>query len=202
VSAFGISGTNAHLILEEAERAETPTRNEVSPGARLFALSGRGEAAVRGQAARLARHLDEDVALSDVAHTLARHRSHFEQRAAIVAGDRDELRSRLDALAAGHLPLAPIRAEPTGKVAFVFAGHGGQWPGMGLELAAESEAFREELARIDEAVRRQVGWSVLDVLRAPEEFAPFDRTEFLQPVLFAVNPWPPPGARSGSARTP
>uniref|UniRef100_A0AAU3HPU5 SDR family NAD(P)-dependent oxidoreductase n=1 Tax=Streptomyces sp. NBC_01393 TaxID=2903851 RepID=A0AAU3HPU5_9ACTN len=187
VSAFGISGTNAHLIVEEAERAEAPTRNEVSPGARLFALSGRGEAAVRGQAARLARHLDEDVALPDVAHTLARHRSHFEQRAAIVAGDRDELRSRLDALATGHMPLAPIRAEQTGKVALVFAGHGGQWPGMGLELAAESEAFREELARIDEAVRRQVGWSVLDVLRAPEEFAPFDRTEFLQPVLFAVN---------------
>ncbi|MER5398235.1 SDR family NAD(P)-dependent oxidoreductase [Streptomyces sp. NPDC002599] len=187
VSAFGISGTNAHLIVEEAERAEAPTRSDIVPGARLFALSGRGEAAVRGQAARLARHLDEDVSLSDVAHTLARHRSHFEQRAAIVAGDRDELRSRLDALATGHLPPASIRAEQTGKVAFVFAGHGGQWPGMGVELAAESEAFREELARIDEAVRGQVGWSVLDVLRAPEEFAPFGRTEFLQPVLFAVN---------------
>ncbi|MGQ4375226.1 SDR family NAD(P)-dependent oxidoreductase [Streptomyces sp. SAS_267] len=187
VSAFGISGTNAHLIVEEAERAEVPKRDEITPGATLFALSGRGEAAVRGQAARLARHLDEDVALPDVAHTLARHRSHFEQRAAIVAGDRDELRSRLDVLATGKTPLAPIRAEQTGKVAFVFAGHGGQWPGMGVELAAESEAFREELTRIDEAVSRQVGWSVLDVLRAPEEFAPFDRTEYLQPVLFAVN---------------
>ncbi|MGW3818685.1 SDR family NAD(P)-dependent oxidoreductase [Streptomyces sp. NPDC005046] len=187
VSAFGISGTNAHLIVEEADPAEGLPEDETAPGKRLFALSGRSEAAVRGQAARLARHLDEDVALPDIAHTLARHRSHFERRAGIVAADRDELRSRLDALAAGRMPLAPPRAERTGKVAFVFAGHGGQWPGMGVELAAESEAFREELARIDEAVHRQVGWSVLNVLRAPEEFAPLDRTEFLQPVLFAVN---------------
>ncbi|MFF2367919.1 SDR family NAD(P)-dependent oxidoreductase [Streptomyces sp. NPDC058122] len=187
VSAFGISGTNAHLIVEEATPPVIPPVNETAPGARLFVLSGRGEAAVRGQAARLARHLDEHVDLPDIAHTLARHRSHFEHRAAIVTGDRDELRSRLDALAAGRTPLAPARVEHTGKVAFVFAGHGGQRPGMGMELAAESPAFREELARIDDAVRRQVGWSVLDVLRAPEEFAPLDRTEYLQPVLFAVN---------------
>ncbi|MET9902384.1 SDR family NAD(P)-dependent oxidoreductase [Streptomyces sp. NPDC006446] len=187
VSAFGISGTNAHLIVEEAEPAEVPPQDETAPGKRLFALSGRGEAAVRGQAARLARYLDEDVALPDVAHTLAHHRSHFERRAGVVAGDRDELRSRLDALATGRTPLAPPSAERTGKVAFVFAGHGGQWPGMGVELASESPAFHEELARIDEAVRRHVGWSVVDVLRAPEEFAPFDRTEYLQPVLFAVN---------------
>ncbi|WRZ88279.1 SDR family NAD(P)-dependent oxidoreductase [Streptomyces sp. NBC_01007] len=188
VSAFGISGTNAHLIVEEAEPAEILPEKETAPGKRLFALSGRGEAAVRGQAARLARYLDQDdVALPDVAHTLAHHRSHFERRAGIVAGDRDELRARLGALATGRVPLAPPRAEQTGKVAFVFAGHGGQWPGMGVELAAESEAFREELARIDEAVHRHVGWSVLNVLAAPEEFAPFDRTEFLQPVLFAVN---------------
>lgn len=188
VSAFGISGTNAHLIVEEAEPAEVLPQDEPAPVKRLFALSGRSEAAVREQAARLARYLDQDdVALPDVAHTLAHHRSHFERRAGIVAGDRDELRARLDALATGRLPLAPPRTEQTGKVAFVFAGHGGQWPGMGLELAAESEAFREEMARIDEALRRHVGWSVLNVLAAPEEFAPLDRTEYLQPVLFAVN---------------
>ncbi|WP_107065699.1 type I polyketide synthase [Streptomyces aureus] len=187
VSAFGISGTNAHLIVEEAEPAEVPATPETAPGALLFPLSGRSEAAVRGQAARLARRLEEDVDLTDVAHTLGRHRSHFERRVAIVAGDRTELRARLDALATGRMPLPPSRAEHTGKTAFVFAGHGGQWPGMGVQLAGQSEAFGEELARIDEAVRRHAGWSVLDVLRAPEEHAPFDRTEFLQPVLFAVN---------------
>lgn len=192
VSAFGISGTNAHVIVEEAPPVEKAGgKDEVPPGKRLFVLSGRSEAALRGQAARLADHLTEeageDLALLDVAHTLARHRSHFERRAALVAGDRDELLLRLDALASGRAPLAAPRDDGTGKVAFVFAGHGGQWPGMGVELMAGSDAFREELVRIDEAVRRRVGWSVLNALRAPEEFAPLGRTEFLQPVLFAVN---------------
>ncbi|MEU7055958.1 SDR family NAD(P)-dependent oxidoreductase [Streptomyces sp. NPDC046197] len=187
ISAFGISGTNAHVVVEEAPRTPTASTPEPSPGKRLFVLSGRTEAALRGQAARLARHLSGNTALPDIAHTLARHRSHFEWRTAVAADDRDELRGALEALGTGRAPLAPPRADPTGKVAFVFSGHGGQWPGMGLELAAGSDAFREELARIDEAVRRHVGWSVLNVLRAPEEFSPLDRTEYLQPVLFAVN---------------
>ncbi|MEU1187205.1 SDR family NAD(P)-dependent oxidoreductase [Streptomyces sp. NPDC005859] len=190
VSAFGISGTNAHVIVEEAPAAERPDprpEDEVVPGAQLFVLSGRTETALRGQAARLAAYVTEDTALPDLAHTLARHRSHFERRTAVVAGDPHELHAVLGSLAAGRAPLAGPREERTGKVAFVFAGHGGQWAGMGLEAMAESAAFREELTRIDEAVRRHVGWSVLNVLRAPEEFSPLARTEYLQPVLFAVN---------------
>ncbi|WP_367325381.1 SDR family NAD(P)-dependent oxidoreductase [Streptomyces sp. HUAS ZL42] len=187
VSAFGISGTNAHVIVEEAPPAEAEPRAERATGKRLFVLSARSEPALRGQAARLARHVGDEATLPDVAHTLALHRSHFERRAALVAGDPDELRAQLDGLAAGRRPLAPPREEQAGKVAFVFAGHGGQWPGMGVELMSDSDAFREELTRIDEAVQRHVGWSVLNVLRAPEEFSPLDRTEYLQPVLFAVN---------------
>ncbi|WP_343998901.1 SDR family NAD(P)-dependent oxidoreductase [Streptomyces thermocarboxydovorans] len=190
VSAFGISGTNAHVIVEEAPPAPDGDRDQKSagPAAGLFLLSARSEAALRGQAARLARRLtDDDIPLADVAHTLARHRSHFERRAGLAAADRDELLARLEALASGRMPVAPAREGQDGKVAFVFAGHGGQWPGMGLELMGESEAFRAELTRIDEAVRRHAGWSVLDALRAPEEFSPLERTEYLQPTLFAVN---------------
>ncbi|GHD86105.1 type I polyketide synthase [Streptomyces naganishii] len=203
ISAFGISGTNAHVIVEEAPRqAEEPGQpedagasdraaGEQPGGKRLFVLSGRSEAALRGQAARLARHLTDGTSLPDVAHTLARHRSHFEWRTAVVAEDRDELTSALRAFGAGRAPLTPPREERSGKVAFLFAGHGGQWPGMGMELAAgtgaASRAFCRELDRIDEAVRRHAGWSVLNVLRAPEEFSPLERTEYLQPALFAVN---------------
>ena len=192
VSAFGISGTNAHVIVEEAGPQTAERSAEVLPGKRLFVLSGRSEPGLRGQAAALAHHLaavdsDADTALSDTAHTLAHHRSHFERRTAILAENRDELRSVLGELAAGRLPLPSPREEQTGKVAFVHAGHGGQWPGMGLDLMAESQAFHEELTRIDEAVERQAGWSVLNALRAPEEFSPLERTEYLQPTLFAVN---------------
>ncbi|MEU6547769.1 SDR family NAD(P)-dependent oxidoreductase [Streptomyces sp. NPDC046859] len=189
VSAFGISGTNAHVILEEAPPAPTPAPPAEPPtGPELFVLSGRGEAGLRGQAAALARHLaGSGTDLHDVAHTLARHRSHFEHRAALVAEDRDELRTALTDLAAGRLTLPGRREDPTGKVAFLYAGHGGQWPGMALDLMSDSEEFAAELTRIDEAVQRHAGWSVLTALRAPEEFSPLERTEYLQPVLFAVN---------------
>ncbi|MFG1665505.1 SDR family NAD(P)-dependent oxidoreductase [Streptomyces sp. Y7] len=185
VSAFGISGTNAHVIVEEAAPAAAPSDAEPPHGKHLFVLSGRGEAGLRGQAAVLARELTADA--PDIAYTLARHRTHFERRVAVVAEGRDELRSVLAELAAGRITLPPSREEQTGKVAFVYSGHGGQWPGMGLDLMGESEAFREELTRIDEAVQRHVGWSVLNALRAPEEFSPLERTEYLQPALFAVN---------------
>ncbi|GHH85905.1 type I polyketide synthase [Streptomyces capitiformicae] len=193
VSSFGISGTNAHVIVEEAPRTEPEPSVELPPGKRLFALSGRSETAVREQAARLATHLHDadDAVLPDIAHTLARHRTHFERRAALVAADRDELLAQLDALATGRAPLTAPRAEQTGKVAFVLAGHGGQWPGMGLHLMSHSKAFREELLLIDAAIRERVGWSVLDVLKdssnTTDTATAFDRTEILQPVLFAVN---------------
>ncbi|MFD4575507.1 SDR family NAD(P)-dependent oxidoreductase [Streptomyces sp. NPDC058417] len=212
VSAFGISGTNAHVVVEEAptvpaspaatERSGVPaSAPEAEPAdrKRLFVLSARSETALRGQAARLSAHLAADTSphappsphvspsLPDLARTLARHRGHFEHRAAVVAGDADELRSVLDALASGRAPVTAPREETAGKVAFVVAGHGGHWPGMGLESFADSAAFRTELTRIDAAVQRHAGWSVLNVLRAPEEFSPLERTEYLQPVLFAVN---------------
>ncbi|MFC5216490.1 SDR family NAD(P)-dependent oxidoreductase [Streptomyces coerulescens] len=185
VSAFGISGTNAHVIVEEADPAVGSPETELPSAKRLFVLSARSETGLRGQAAALAHDLAADA--PDIAYTLARHRSHFERRVAVVAEDRDELRSVLGELASGRITLPPPREEQSGKVAFVYSGHGGQWPGMGLDLMGESEAFRAELTRIDDAVQRHVGWSVLNVLRAPEEFSPLERTEYLQPTLFAVN---------------
>ncbi|MFJ4923842.1 SDR family NAD(P)-dependent oxidoreductase [Streptomyces sp. NPDC088725] len=180
ISSFGISGTNVHAVVEEAPAAEPVAETPSTPG--LFTLSGRTPDAVRGLAARLAGAVAEGAELPDLAYSLARHRTHFDRRAAVVAQDRDQLLASLSALATGDTPLVPGGA-PAGKVAFVFPGHGGQWPGMGLEPAANSDAFREELDRIDEAVRRIAGWSVLDALSGAE----FGRTEILQPVLFALN---------------
>ncbi|MFF7234462.1 SDR family NAD(P)-dependent oxidoreductase, partial [Streptomyces sioyaensis] len=187
VSAFGISGTNAHIIVEEAPSRPVPPPRQVVHDTQLFALSARSEAALRGQATQLAQHVTADTALPDLAHALARHRSHFEWRTTLVTGDRDELLSSLTALGNGQTPLSAPREEQAGKTAFVFPGHGGQWRDMGLELLSRSEAFQSRLTQIDEAVQRHAGWSVLDALHAPQELSPLDRTEHLQPVLFAVN---------------
>ncbi|MFI9568126.1 SDR family NAD(P)-dependent oxidoreductase [Streptomyces rishiriensis] len=216
ISSFGISGTNAHVIVEEAPQAtpqaasrttppiasQTRTQAAVSVGSALpaagrpglFVLSARDDTALRAQAAGLAERTARaegaagaELPPQDVAFTLARHRSHFERRAAVVADDRDGLLTELDALAAGHVRPSGSPTGVDGKVAFVFSGHGGQWPGMCTDLMAGSEVFREELSRIDEAIRRHAGWSVVDVLRSANAEAAFGRTEVLQPVLFAVN---------------
>ncbi|SES04630.1 HAD-superfamily phosphatase, subfamily IIIC/FkbH-like domain-containing protein [Streptomyces sp. yr375] len=200
LSAFGISGTNAHVIVEEAPPAAPASESATEPGSApgsapgLFVLSARSDTALQAQAGRLAEHVTvagAELPLADVAFTLARHRSGFARRAAVVAADRDELLAGLEALANRQAQLASPRDDMTGKVAYVFSGHGGQWAGMALELAADSKVFRAELDRIDEAVRRQAGWSVVDVLGSAQAEADFDRafgrTEVLQPVLFAVN---------------
>ncbi|SDZ25801.1 rifamycin polyketide synthase modules 4, 5 and 6 [Amycolatopsis xylanica] len=179
LSSFGISGTNAHLIIEEAP-PETVEPVDSVPGQRLYVVSGRSESGLRGQAARLAEYLTEDTDLAGVADALACNRSHFEWRSAIVAGDHAELRAALNRVSEGRI--TPPREE-SGKVAFVFSGHGGQWPGMAVDLLKDSEEFRAELSRIDSEIERQAGWSVLEALR---EGLP-DGTEYLQPVLFAVN---------------
>src|SRR5262249_52707305 len=116
VSSFGVSGTNAHVILEEApveaaiasappedaaEAAEAPSPPPLSAWPVL--LSAKSEAALRGQAERLRAHLccHEDLALSDVAWSLATTRAQFEHRAAVVAGDRTGLLAALEAVAKG-----------------------------------------------------------------------------------------------------
>ncbi|MGW3633373.1 SDR family NAD(P)-dependent oxidoreductase [Streptomyces sp. NPDC005122] len=207
VSAFGISGTNAHVVLEEAPRdvarpaalaAATPARQPgpEEPGtggaAALFPLSARTLPALRGQAARLLDALAErpGVTLSAVAATLAHHRTHFEHRAVVRAGDRDELLAALRALAAGQpdteFLVGPRATCPPGKLAFVFPGQGAQWSGMARELLDTSPVFADELDRCDAALRPFTVWSVAAVLRGDEGAPSLERVDVVQPVLFAV----------------
>ncbi|HEX8871073.1 MAG TPA: SDR family NAD(P)-dependent oxidoreductase, partial [Lentzea sp.] len=123
VSSFGISGTNAHVIIEQPPAADVPgsaPSDVVVP----VVLSGRTRRAVRGQAARLRSFVESsDVALHDLAFSLATTRSAFEQRAAIVAHDRETLLRSLGALATENADAAVVEGEVApGKVAFLFSG--------------------------------------------------------------------------------
>ncbi|MGW0936866.1 HAD-IIIC family phosphatase [Streptomyces sp. NPDC002666] len=225
VSAFGISGTNAHVILEEAPDAparygddpqearalggesEAPAMSGDDPRApamsgddprapepsvALFPLSARTMPALRGQAERLLEALtaDPQLPLPALARTLAHHRTHFEQRAVVVARRREELLSGLRALAAGQpapeLVGAPRRPLTRGKVAFVFPGQGSQWTGMARDLLDRSPLFADEIDRCDAALRPHTGWSVLAVLRGDAGAPCLDRVDVVQPALFAV----------------
>ena len=180
VSSFGISGTNSHLILEEAPAAdavvaEAPAR---PAGAVPVVLSARTGAALRAQAERLRAQLlarpDESVA--DVAFSSVSGRALLERRAVVVAADREELLAGLAGVADGE-------PEVRGRTAFLFTGQGSQRAGMGLELAAALPAYDRALDEVCAELDPLVGRPVRAVLA---DAALLDSTEFAQVALFAV----------------
>ncbi|MFD5386356.1 type I polyketide synthase [Streptomyces sp. NPDC127074] len=192
VSAFGISGTNAHLILEEppAEPAADPelepepepsVRTEVVP----WVVSGRTEAALRAQAERLRSYVAARPELEpvDVGCSLALARSAFGHRAAVTGRDRAELLSGLDQLATGITP--GTVADEEGRTAFLFTGQGAQRPGMGRELYATFPVFAAAFDAVCAELDRHLDGSVREVVFGGDAEA-LDRTVFTQTGLFAV----------------
>lgn len=183
VSAFGISGTNAHLILEEAaaEPSDSSGLYEGVMGTYLWPLSARSGPALAAAAARLGTVVAEpDVVARSLAHT----RAALEQRAVLLGGDRDTLTRAAAALASGE----PDPAVVTGTVreartAFLFTGQGAQRPGMGLGLARQLPLFGEFLREACGACDPHLDRPLLDVLQDGDALA---RTEFAQPATFAV----------------
>ncbi|XXX82567.1 SDR family NAD(P)-dependent oxidoreductase [Sorangium sp. So ce134] len=198
VSAFGLSGTNAHVILEEAPLAsEDAAAGAASAPPALplpLLVSGRTEAALGAQAAALREHLaaSPDLPLLDIAHSLATTRTHFERRAAVIARDREGLLDALGALSRGepHAAVATGEARSAGKLALLFTGQGSQRPGMGRALYEAFPVFRDALdaalAHLDPALDRPLR----EVMFAPEgsaDAALLDQTAFTQPALFALS---------------
>ncbi|WP_405493906.1 SDR family NAD(P)-dependent oxidoreductase [Nocardia sp. NBC_00511] len=191
VSAFGISGTNAHVILEQAPESATdpvPEAGDCGDGPVVWLVSGRTSEALAGQAGRLSHYLRArpEVDPADVAVTLA-GRTRFEQRAVVVGGDRAALLDGLDAVALG-LPADDVvsgTARGPGKTVLVFPGQGAQWLGMGRGLSARFPVFAQKMAECDRAFAPLVDWSLLDVL-ATDDAGWLEQVEIVQPVLFAV----------------
>lgn len=189
VSGFGVGGTNAHVILEEAPRrapaAEQPAQ---SPGPMLFVLSGKTEAALQAQAQRLAEHVEDNPAqqLADIAYTLGSCRTHFAHRVALVCTDRAALTVALQRLGQSDDAAITGTARVTGKLAFVFPGQGSQWPAMGRSLLETSAVFAAQIQACAEAFSPYLDFSLLDVLRGEAPAAWLERTEVVQPALFAM----------------
>ncbi len=208
VSSFGFSGTNAHVILEEAPetRAEIPThaisleQSALAPrNVHCLPLSARTPAALADVAARLLAQLDNDDRadhdLASLAFSAATGRSHFTERAAIVAADVETVREALQALAQGteHEALVRGTAHPgqTPEIAFLFTGQGSQYPGMGRQLYETSSVYRAVIDRCDallgaDAQGRTLCTVLFGATSAAADAAPIHETAWTQPALFAT----------------
>ena len=191
VSSFGMSGTNAHVILEAApETAPIEVEPEGQSGPVPVVLSARTPQALAQTAGRLAAFVEAhpEVEAAPLAARLWSGRAKLEHRAAIVTTDRAELQDALSALAngTGHPALAvgPGTVE-AGKTAFVFPGQGSQWAGMGHRLATEEPLFAAHLTACQEELARWCDWNLLDILADNDENA-LARVDVVQPALFAV----------------
>ncbi|WP_249714108.1 type I polyketide synthase, partial [Rhizomonospora bruguierae] len=190
VSAFGISGTNAHVVLEEPpSRAEQPAPPALTHAVPLV-VSGRTEAALRAQAARLLSFADTEpeLNLADLGYSLATTRTAMEHRAVILASDREELLRGLRVVAAGETgPGVHQAAAGAGRLAFLFTGQGSQRLAMGRELYAAFPVFASALEEAIGYLDLQLDVSLWDVLFAPDADADLiHQTRYAQAALFAV----------------
>ncbi|MGV9820722.1 type I polyketide synthase [Nocardia xishanensis] len=196
VSSFGASGTNAHLVLEEApaqpatvastdgtepEPAAKPIVADIVP----LSISAKSEEALRAQAERLRQRLidDPDVDVWDVAYSLATSRAQLDRRGAVVGRDRDELLAGLADMAAGSPGTIEGNAG-SDRTAFLFTGQGAQRAGMGAGLYRAFPVFAAALDEVCAEFDPLLGRSLKDLMFADAEGA-LDRTEFTQPALFA-----------------
>ncbi|TMU96940.1 type I polyketide synthase [Streptomyces sp. DASNCL29] len=192
VSSFGVSGTNAHVILEQAPEAEATEAAEAEAidGPVAWVVSGHGAEGLRAQAGRLREYVAEraELGAADVALSLVTTRSVLDHRAVVVGRDRDELLAGLDAVAdKSALPGVVVgESAPPGRSVFVFPGQGAQWVGMAVGLLESSPVFAEAIGECESALSAYVDWSLTDVLRGVEGAPGFDRVDVVQPVLFAV----------------
>ncbi|WP_446681626.1 type I polyketide synthase [Amycolatopsis plumensis] len=184
ISSFGVSGTNAHVIVEEPPPAEEPERDGDTFPVVAWPLSARSREALRAQAGSLA---DRPAAQADrpvdVGHSLATARSSFEHRAVVVGADPARLLAGVTALADGRAGAVEGIADVDGRTVFVFPGQGAQWAGMAVELLESSPVFAARMRECADALAEFVDWSLVDVLADEEMLA---RVDVVQPVSFAV----------------
>ncbi len=196
VSSFGVSGTNAHIILEEAPEGQQPSSAEDAPTlptvAMPFLISAKSDDAVAAQAGRLGTFLQAHAELesADIAATLAVGRQQLEHRAAIISPDRDSLLTGLDAICWGGDTSSALRgtARRWAKTAFIFSGQGSQRAGMGRDLTQAFPVFAEALDEICAEFDRHLGRPLKELMFSCEDSdqaSLLDRTEFTQPALFA-----------------
>ncbi|HEY5004030.1 MAG TPA: type I polyketide synthase [Ktedonobacteraceae bacterium] len=196
VSSFGIAGTNAHVVVEEAPESILPTRvfqNSTRLTTHLLSLSAQTPEGLKDLAHSYLKHMEEeeyaDQAFSDICYTASTRRTHHDYRLAVVGRSRQDAHDKLEAFIHDEAGLELISGHKTArrqKIVWVFPGQGSQWPGMGRDLLEQEPVFYSAIKECDRVMSKYVDWSLLDQLRTNEEHASLKGIDVIQPVLFAI----------------
>ncbi|NES79642.1 MULTISPECIES: type I polyketide synthase [unclassified Okeania] len=196
VSSFGFSGTNAHVVLEEAP-AEEKTEEILELPVQLLTLSAKTDSALTELVARYIRHLEthKEQTLADICYTAQTGRAHFHHCLAVVGTNKEELAAKLQQYQAGKetaflYSQANSPSSSTPKIAFLFTGQGSQYINMGRKLYDQAPVFRESIDRCSEILNSQLENPLLEILypqtNVDSKPSLLDQTVYTQPALFAI----------------
>jgi malonyl CoA-acyl carrier protein transacylase len=183
VSSFGISGTNAHIVLEEAPTLE-PLTSSVERSLHLFTLSAKTPSALEQLAFRYQNYIqtNSDLLLADICYTANTGREHFSHRLALIAESKEQLIAQLS-----DFKIGDRQPKKPSKIALLFTGQGSQYINMGRQLYDTQPLFRQTLEQCNEILLPYLEKSLLDIIYAPEtEAEKLNQTAYTQPALFAI----------------
>lgn len=188
VSAFGVGGTNAHVVLEEAPKIASSRSRR---GSHLLLLSGKTESALAQATVNLAAHLKKtpELDLADAAYTLQAGRKHFPYRGMLVCGDSADAINALEHADSKRL-VTRKRLSSTPSIGFMFPGQGSQYVGMGSELYATESVFRQQMDCCAEILRAHAGLDLRGLIYPSAENrevakARLNETLITQPAIFS-----------------
>ncbi|MGA9383026.1 MAG: beta-ketoacyl synthase N-terminal-like domain-containing protein, partial [Phormidium sp.] len=198
ISSFGFGGTNSHVIVEEAplksQKSKIKSQNSelMERSLHLLTLSAKTAPALRELAQKYATYLQlhPEVSIADICYTANTRRSHFHHRLAVVAASNEELRQQLINFANGEETFGLsyqelIQPQPTHKkIAFLFAGQGSQYVGMGRQLYETQPTFRKAIDRCDQILQTYLGKSIIEIIY--HSSIELDKTAYTQPALFTL----------------
>ena len=193
VSSFGMSGTNAHVVLEEAvagKAANAPATPIAEQGALLLPLSAQTPTALKDLVNRYIAWLEdarpEELNFRDIAYTASCRRMHMEYRIAVLGCNSSEWCEKLKSCKLGATESAGSQTAQPRRTVMVFSGQGSQWCGMGRELLENEPIFRAAVEECAAQIDRHTTWKVLDELARDEAGTRLGETEVAQPTLFAM----------------
>lgn len=189
ISAFGLSGTNAHMIIEEPPQLSF-NPSEVDRPAHLLTLSAKSDDALDDLAQKWVNYLEKNpqLNLADLAFSANTGRGQFNHRLAILAKSTLEAKDSLTAFTQKQPCLnvfsQAVAKSRQNKIAFLFTGQGSQYADMGRQLYETQPTFRHALEECDRLLQPYLEKSLLEVLYSDSSL--LDQTAYTQPALFAI----------------